>query len=113
MSAQRERWPTLRVVMSEMTAALTQSYVRQKYRHLFGWAFGRAFLAYAFAQAYLYLYGPAPAVVPRVGMTIAALCGAGAALFGVAVLALWLTDWVERVRQQWLPRLVGARTGGE
>ena len=113
MNSPRERGPTLQEVMGEMTAALTQSSVRQKHRHLFGRAFGRVFLAYAFAQTYLYLYGPVPAVVPRIGMTVAALCGAGAALFGAAVLALSLTDWVERVRQQWLPRVMGARTGGE
>lgn len=96
-----------------MTAVLTRSYARQKYRHLSAWAFGRAFLAYAFAQTYLYLYGPAPAVVPRLGMTVAVLCGAVAVLFVVSALTLWLTDWVERMRQQWLPRFIGARTGGE
>ncbi|EMA54786.1 hypothetical protein C450_04968 [Halococcus salifodinae DSM 8989] len=100
-------------MVSEMTAVLTRFHARQKYRHLSAWAFGRAFFAYAFAQTYLYLYGPAPAVVPRLGMTVAALCGAVAVLFGAAVLVLWLTDWVERMRQQWLPRLIGARTGGE
>ncbi|GAA0459869.1 hypothetical protein GCM10008985_15320 [Halococcus dombrowskii] len=96
-----------------MSAAHTHSRARQQYRHLFGWAARRAFLAYAFAQTYLYLYGPSPAVVPRLGMTVAALCGAGAALVGVVALALWLADWVEHLYQQWLPRLMGARTGGE
>lgn len=96
-----------------MASANSHIRLRREYRHLFRWAFGRAFLAYAFAQTYLYLYGPSPAVVPRLGMTIAALCGAGAALVGAVALALWLADWIENVRQQWLPRLMGARTGGE
>ncbi|GAA0464669.1 hypothetical protein GCM10008985_21930 [Halococcus dombrowskii] len=96
-----------------MTSTNSHTRLRREYRHLFGWAFGRAFLAYAFAQTHLYLYGPSPAVVPRLGMTVAALCGAGAALVGTVALALWLADWVESVRQQWLPRLMGARTGGE
>lgn len=96
-----------------MSAALTRSHARQTYRHLFAWAAGRAFLAYAFAQTYLSLYGPSPAVVPRLGMTVAVLCGAGAILIGAPALALWLADWVEHLRQQWLPRLTEARTGGE
>jgi hypothetical protein len=96
-----------------MSAALTRAHARREFRHLFGWAFGRAFLAYAFAQTYLSLYGPSPAVVPRLGMTVAALCGAGAALVGTVALALWLADWVEHLHKQWLPRLMGARTGGE
>ena len=113
MDSQREQLPTPQEVRSEMTAALMRSRARQKYRHLFGWAFGRAVLAYAFAQTYLALYGPSPAVVPRLGMTVAALCGAGAVLLGTAALALWFADWVESVRQQWLPRLMRARIGGE
>jgi hypothetical protein len=102
------RWPTTREVRSEMVAAITRSHARQQYRRLFFWTLGRALLAYAFAQTYLYLYGPAPAVVPRLGMTVAALCGAGAVLSGVLALTLWLADWLERVRKQWVPRLLEA-----
>ena len=96
-----------------MSAMNSHTRLRREYRHLFGWAAGRAFLAYAFAQTHLYLYGPSPAVVPRLGMTVAVLCGAGAILTGAPALALWFADWVESVRQQWLPRLIGPKTGGE
>lgn len=96
-----------------MSAVNSHTRLRREYRHLFGWAAGRAFLAYAFVQTYLYLYGPSPAVVPRLGMTVAALCGAGAVLVGAVALALWFADGVESVRQQWLPRLMEARIGGE
>lgn len=113
MGSQREWKPTVREVRSEMSAAFTRSRIHRKLRHLFGWAFGRAVLAYAFGQMYLALYGPSPAVVPRLGMTVAALCGAGAVLLGTAALALWFADWVESVRQQWPPRLMRARIGGE
>ena len=96
-----------------MSAATFHTRLFRESRHLFGWAFGRAFLAYAFAQTYLSLYGPSPAVVPRLGMTVATLCGVAAAFIGSVSLALWLADWVEHLYQQWLPRLTGARTGGE
>ena len=96
-----------------MVTVTSHTRLRRECRHLFGWAAGRGFLAYAFAQTYLYLYGPSPAIVPRLGMTVAVLCGAGALLVGAPTLALWFADWVESVRQQWLPRLMETRTGGE
>jgi hypothetical protein len=96
--------------MIEMAAVKSHTRLRRKYRHYTIWVFARAVLAYAFAQMYLYLYGPAPAVVPRLGMTVAALCGAGAVLFAVSALILWFADYIEHLRQQWLPRML--RDGG-
>jgi hypothetical protein len=90
-----------------MASNRSHTRLRRESRHLFGWAFGRAFLAYAFAQTYLSLYGPSPAVVPRLGMTVAALCGVAAAFGGSVSVALWFADWVEHLHQQWLPRLMG------
>ena len=90
-----------------MVSANTHTRLRRESRHLFGWTFGRAFLAYAFAQMYLSLYGPSPAVVPRLGMTVAALCGIPAAVAGSVWLALWVSEAVMRAYQEGMPRLRG------
>ena len=100
------RWPT-REVRSEMAATTSHIRLQRKYRHYTFKTLGWAILASAFAQTYLYLYGPSPAVVPRLGMTLAVLCGGGAVLFAVSALALWFADGVEYACRRWLPRLLG------
>ena len=107
MDSRMESWPTQQGVTIEMAAVNSHAHLRRKYRHYTIRVFAWAVLAYAFAQTYLYLYGPAPAVVPRLGMTVAVLCGAGAVLLAVSALTLWFADCIEHLRQQWLPRMLG------
>jgi hypothetical protein len=56
---------------------------------------GWALLSYAVAQTYSFLYGANPAVVPRLGTTIAVLCGVGVVFFGAPVVVLQLVEWAD------------------
>ena len=68
---------------------------RRRSRRLAQRALGWALLSYVFAQTYSFLYGANPAVVPRLGTTIAVLCGVGVVLFGAPVVVLRFVEWAE------------------
>jgi hypothetical protein len=106
-------WPT-QEVMSEMTAARRRSHRNQRRfwrncRRVFVRAVRWAILTYAFVRVYLYLYGAHPAVVPRVGTTLAALCAIGAGLSAGFGIISWVVEWLTGMWQRWVPRLGGSR----
>jgi hypothetical protein len=78
------------------SASYKQRIDRQK-RHQ--WAFRRAgsralkwaILSYAFVRVYGMLYGPPPAVVHRLGISLAVLCGVLTALFAGSFVVSKLT----------------------
>lgn len=85
----------------------SRSRFQRSCRRLANRSFGLAILSYAFVSVYRFLYGADPAVVPRVGTTIAVLGGVGVVLFGGIALVLAVAEWTSEVWQRWHPRVVG------
>lgn len=71
--------------------------------HVCSHALKWAILSYGFIAVYGALYGSGPALVHRLGMTLAVLCGGITALYGVLYVFVKLppvvTTWLDRLRR--------------
>jgi hypothetical protein len=79
-----------------------REYQRRKRNLQHGWshALKWAILSYGFISVYGALYGSAPTLVHRLGMTLAVLSGCIAAVFG----AFWVVVTVSAVVRRWMQR---------
>ena len=68
-----------------------------------------ALLSYAFVRIYLHLYGAHPAIVPRLGTTLAVLCAVGAGVFAVFAVLSVLVEGVSTLWRYCHQRLEGWR----
>lgn len=97
----------------EMVTRRQRSQRRQRFRRncrvTSGKALSIAILSFAFARIYLHLYGAHPAIIPRLGTTVAVLCVGVAGLFAVFGILSVLTEGVTALWRRWIPRLWGIR----
>jgi hypothetical protein len=72
----------------------TYQRMQRSFRHVYSHAFKWAILSYGFIAVYGALYGSEPALVHRLGMTLAVLCGGIALVFGAFYALLKLSAGV-------------------